>query len=173
VSAPAPALAKPQRPTVIVRLADAAVAVATLSLIFGLLLVFFPVAFPRIIVTSWQRGYLAMVLMVLTLVLDAFLYLRASYLRSAKPTVLVAACLGSFANRRRRRTQLSYGKCRRSDNFPGPAESASSYQRGSTRSYLLGIGLRCFSALPRDPASATVQGNKLGTQQLNPSLQLF
>jgi hypothetical protein len=37
-----------------------------------------------------------MVLMVLTLVLDAFLYLRASYLRSAKPTVLVAACLGSL-----------------------------------------------------------------------------
>jgi hypothetical protein len=96
VSAPAPALATPQRPKVIVRLADAALAVATLSLIFGLLLVFFPVAFPRIIVTSWQRGYLAMVLMALTLVLDAFLYLRASYLRSAKPTVLVAACLGSL-----------------------------------------------------------------------------
>jgi hypothetical protein len=96
VSAPAPALATPQRPKVIVRLADAALAVATLSLIFGLLLVFFPVAFPRTIVTSWQRGYLAMVLMALTLVLDAFLYLRASYLRSAKPTVLVAACLGSL-----------------------------------------------------------------------------
>lgn len=96
MSAPAPALAKPQRPRVIVRLADAAVAVASLSLIFGLLLIFFPVAFPRIIVTSWQRGYLAMALMILTLVLDAFLYLRASYLRSAKPTVLVAACLGSL-----------------------------------------------------------------------------
>jgi hypothetical protein len=95
MSAPAPALAKPQRPKVIVRLADAAVAVASLSLIFGLLLVFFPVEFPRIIVTR-QRGYLAVVLMVLTLVLDAFLYLRASYLRSAKPTVLVAACLGSL-----------------------------------------------------------------------------
>jgi hypothetical protein len=96
VSAPAPALAKPQRPKVIVRLAEAAVAVASLSLIFGLLLVFFPVAFPRIIAASRQRGYLAMVLMVLTLVLDAFLCLRASYLRSAKPTVLVAACLGSL-----------------------------------------------------------------------------
>jgi hypothetical protein len=34
--------------------------------------------------------------MVLTLVLDAFLYLRASYPRSAEPTVLVAACLGSL-----------------------------------------------------------------------------
>ena len=96
MGAPAPALATPQRPNVIVRLADGAVAVATLSLIFGLLLVFFPVAFPRIIVTSWQRGHLAVILMVLTLVLDAFLYLRASYLRSAKPTVLVAACLGSL-----------------------------------------------------------------------------
>jgi len=96
VSAPAPALAKPQRPKVIVRLADAAVAVASLSLIFFLLLVFFPVSFPRIIVTSWQRGYLAVVLMVFTLVLDAFLYLRVAYLRSAKPTVLVAACLGSL-----------------------------------------------------------------------------
>jgi len=96
VSAPAPALAKPQRPKVIVRLADAALAVASLSLIFFLLLVFFPVSFPRIIVTSWQRGYLAVVLMVLTLVLDSFLYLRVAYLRSAKPTVLVAACLGSL-----------------------------------------------------------------------------
>ena len=92
----APALAKPQRPKVIVRLADAALAVASLSLIFFLLLVFFPVSFPRIILTSWQRGYLAVVLMVLTLVLDSFLYLRVAYLRSAKPTVLVAACLGSL-----------------------------------------------------------------------------
>jgi hypothetical protein len=96
VSAPAPALAKPPRPRVIVRLADASVAVASLSLIFGLLLVFFPVSFPRIIITSWQRGYLTAVLMVFTLVLDAFLYLRAAYLRSAKPTILVTACLGSL-----------------------------------------------------------------------------
>jgi hypothetical protein len=96
VSAPAPALATPQGPRVIVRLADAAVAVASLSLIFGLLLVLFPVSFPRIIVTSWQSGYLVVVMMVLTLVLDAFLYLRVAYLRSAKPTILVAACLGSL-----------------------------------------------------------------------------
>jgi hypothetical protein len=70
--------------------------VASLSLIFGLLLVLFPVSFPRIIVTSWQKGYLVVVMMVLTLVLDAFLYLRAAYLRSTKPTILVAACLGSL-----------------------------------------------------------------------------
>ena len=95
MSAPAPALAKPQRPT-IVRLADVGVIVASLSLIFGLLVVSFPVSFPRIIVTSWQGGYLVLVMMVLTLVLDAFLYLRVSYLRSSKPTVLVAACLGSL-----------------------------------------------------------------------------
>src|SRR5580704_19586705 len=109
MSAPAPVLAKPQRPKVIVRLADAAVAVASLSLIFVLLLVFFPVSFPRIIVTSWQRGYLAVVLMVLTLVLDALIYLRAAYLRSAKPTVLVAACLASLPILVVGRTQLSYG----------------------------------------------------------------
>ena len=72
------------------------VIVASLSLIFGLLVVSFPVSFPRIIVTSWQGGYLVLVMMVLTLVLDAFLYLRVSYLRSSKPTVLVAACLGSL-----------------------------------------------------------------------------
>jgi hypothetical protein len=89
-------LAKAQSPRVIVRLADAAVTVASLSLIFGLLLVLFPVSFPRIIVTSWQKGYLVVVMMVLTLVLDAFLYLRAAYLRSTKPTILVAACLGSL-----------------------------------------------------------------------------
>jgi hypothetical protein len=70
--------------------------VASLSLIFGLLLVLFPVSFPRIIVTSWQSGYLVVVMMLLTLVLDAFLYLRVAYLRSAKPTILVAACLGSL-----------------------------------------------------------------------------
>ncbi len=96
MNAPAPALAKPQRARVIVRLADAAVTVASLSLIFGLLLIFFPVSFPRIIVTSWQRGYLVLVMMALTLVLDTFLYLRVAYLRSSKPTVLVAACLGSL-----------------------------------------------------------------------------
>ena len=96
MSAPAPALAKPQRPAVIVRLADVSVIVASLSLIFGALVVFFPVSFPRIIVTSWQRGYLVLVMMALTLVLDTFLYLRISYLRSSKPTVLVAACLGSL-----------------------------------------------------------------------------
>ena len=96
MSAAAPALAKPHRRTVTVRLADAAVTVAYLSLIFALLLVSFPVSFPRIIVNSWQGGYLLPVMMVLTLVLDAFLYLRVSYLLKAKPTVLVAACLGSL-----------------------------------------------------------------------------
>ena len=96
MSAPAPALAKPQRPRVVVRLADAAVTVAFLSLIFGLVLVFFPVSFPRIIVTSWQRGYLVVIMMAITLVLDAVVYLRVAYLRKAKPPILVTACLGSL-----------------------------------------------------------------------------
>jgi len=94
VSAAAPALAKAQLSTVAVRLADAAGTVAYLSLIFGLLLVFFPASFPRIILNSWQHGNLTPVIMVLTLSLDACLYIRVAYRLSAKPTVLAAACLG-------------------------------------------------------------------------------
>jgi hypothetical protein len=94
VSAPAPALAKPERRTVTIRLADAAVTVGYLSLAFGLLLVFFPVSFPRIILHSWQNGQLIVAMMVLTLSLDAYLYLRVASLQSAKPAVLAAACLG-------------------------------------------------------------------------------
>jgi hypothetical protein len=96
VSAPAPALAKPERRTVVVRLADVAVTVGYLSLVFGLLLVFFPVAFPRIILQNWQNGHLIMAMMVITLSLDTYLYLRIAYLLSAKPSALAAACLGSL-----------------------------------------------------------------------------
>lgn len=94
MSAPAPALAKASRRIVVVRLADAAEAVAVLSLAFGLPLVLFPISFPRIIVTSWQHGQLMPVMMVLALVLDACLYLRVTHLQSAKPGLVAAACLG-------------------------------------------------------------------------------
>jgi hypothetical protein len=96
VSAPAPALAKPERRTVTVRLADVAATVAYLSLAFGLLLVFSPVSFPRIILHSWQNGYLILAMMAVTLSLDAYLYLRIAHRLSARPTVLAAACLGSM-----------------------------------------------------------------------------
>jgi hypothetical protein len=96
VSAPAPALAKAQRRIVVVRLADSAEAVAALSLVFGLLLVSFPVSFPRMIVISWQHGQLMPVMMVVTLLLDTCLYLRVAHLLSAKPGVVAAACLGSL-----------------------------------------------------------------------------
>ena len=96
MSAPAPALAKPQRRIVVVRLADSAEAVAALSLVFGLLLVSFPVSFPRMIVISWQHGQLMPVMMVVTLLLDTCLYLRVAHLLSAKPGVVAAACLGSL-----------------------------------------------------------------------------
>jgi len=94
VSAPAPALARPARRIVTVRLADAGVTVAYVSLAFGLLLVFFPVSFPRIILHSWQNGQLIVAMMVLTLSLDAYLYLRIAFLQSAKPAILAAAFLG-------------------------------------------------------------------------------
>jgi hypothetical protein len=96
VSAPAPALAKTPRRVVTVRLADAAEAVAALSLVFGLLLVFFPVSFPAIIVHSWQRGQLILGMMVFTLLLDTCLYLRVTYIRAATPGVVAAVCLGSL-----------------------------------------------------------------------------
>ena len=94
MSAPAPALAKAPRRTVTVRLADVAVTVAYLSLVFGFLLVSFPVSFARIIQNSWLNGNLTVAMMVIALSIDACLYVRIAYRLSAKPTVLAAACLG-------------------------------------------------------------------------------
>ncbi len=96
MSAPAAALAKPHERIVVVRLADAAEAMAVLSLVFGLLLVLFPVSFPKMIVNSWQHGQLMPVMMVLALLLDTCLYLRIAIMRSAKPGLVAAACLGSL-----------------------------------------------------------------------------
>jgi hypothetical protein len=96
MSVAAPALAKSPRFTVTVRLADAALTVAYLSLVFGFLLVFFPVSFARIIQHSWLNGNLTVAMMVITLSIDACLYVRIAYRLSAKPTVLAAACLASL-----------------------------------------------------------------------------
>ena len=96
MSAAAPARANAERRIVVVRLADAAEAMAVLSLVFGLLLVFFPVSFPKMIVNSWQRGQLMLVMMVLALLLDTCLYVRIALMRSAKPGIVAAACLGSL-----------------------------------------------------------------------------
>jgi hypothetical protein len=95
MSAAAPALVRsPSRP-VMVRIGDPAVAVAYLSVVFGLLLVFFPVSFPEIIVKSWALGRLTPAMMVLALLLDAGIYVRVAHLRSAKPGLVASACLGS------------------------------------------------------------------------------
>ena len=97
MSAPAPALAvKAERRIVIVRLADASDAVTALSLMFGVLLVFFPVSFPRMIVNSWEHGQLMPILMIITFLLDTGLYLRIAYMQSARPGPVAAACLGSL-----------------------------------------------------------------------------
>ena len=69
---------------------------AVLSLVFGLLLVLFPVSFPKAIVASWERGQLMPVMMALALLLDTCLYLRIAIMRSAKPGLVAAACLGSL-----------------------------------------------------------------------------
>lgn len=96
MTAAAPALAAVQRRIVVVRLADVAKAVTALSFLFGLLLVVFPISFPRMIVSSWQGGRLMAVMMTFTFLLDTFLYLRVAYMQSAKPRPLAAACLGSL-----------------------------------------------------------------------------
>lgn len=96
MSAPAPALAKVERRIVIVRLADSAEVVAALSFVFGLLLILFPVSFPRLIVNSWQHGQLMTSMMIFTFTLDTILYLRIAHIRSARPGAVAAACLGSL-----------------------------------------------------------------------------
>jgi len=69
MSAPAPALAN-QRRIVVVRLADAAEAVAILSVVFAFLLLAMPLAFPRLVVNSWEHGHLMPVMMAVTFVTD-------------------------------------------------------------------------------------------------------
>jgi hypothetical protein len=98
VSSPAPALAKaqPERRIVVVRLGDSAEAVAVLSALFALLLIAFPVSFPRMIVNGWQHGQLIPVMMAVTLLLDGCLYFRVAHLLAAKPGPVAAACLGSL-----------------------------------------------------------------------------
>lgn len=96
MTATAPALAAVERRIVVVRLADVAQAGTALSFLFGLLLVVFPISFPRMIVSSWQGGRLMPVMMLFTFLLDTLLYLRVAYMLSAKPRPLAAACLGSL-----------------------------------------------------------------------------
>lgn len=96
MSAAAPALAKEQSRTLAMRLADPAGTLACVSLIFGLLLVIFPVGFPRVIIENWQNARLTPVMILFTVSLNLGLYLSVAHRRSAKPGILAAACLGSM-----------------------------------------------------------------------------
>jgi hypothetical protein len=94
-SAMAPAVAKEQPRTLAMRLADPAATLAYLSLLFGVLLVFFPVAFPRIIVESWQNARLTPIMILFTVSVNLGLYLSVAHQRSARPGIAASACLGS------------------------------------------------------------------------------
>ena len=96
MSAPAAALAPREHRIVVVRLADSALLVGVLSLVFAALLVIYPVWFPNLIVKSWERGYLLPLTMVFTLLVDTCLYLRIAQRLSATPSMAAAACLGSL-----------------------------------------------------------------------------
>ena len=95
MSAPAPALAKHSVPALAMRLADPAATLACVSLIFGLLLVVFPLSFPRIIVQNWQNARLTPIMILFTVSLNLGLYLGVAHQRSSKPGILASACLGS------------------------------------------------------------------------------
>jgi hypothetical protein len=95
MSASAPALAKQSLPALAMRLADPAATLAYVSFVFGLLLVVFPVWFPRIIIENWQNARLTPIMILFTVSLNLGLYLGVAHQRSAKPGILAAACLGS------------------------------------------------------------------------------
>jgi len=95
MSAAAPALAKAQPRTLAMRLADPAATLAYVSLVFGLLLVLFPVSFPRVIIENWQNARLTPIMILFTVSLNLGLYLSVAHQRSAKPGIFAAACLGS------------------------------------------------------------------------------
>ncbi len=90
----APVLAKEPRRTVALRLADPGIMLAYVSLVFGLLLIFFRASFPRIIIQSWQNDRLMAAMILFTVLLNLGLYLRVAHQRSAKPGIAAAACLG-------------------------------------------------------------------------------
>jgi uncharacterized membrane protein len=94
-SAAAPALAKEARHTVAVRLADPAIMLGNVSLIFGVLLIVFPSSFPHLILKNWQNARLTPILILLTVALNLGLYLRVAHRRAAKPGIIASACLGS------------------------------------------------------------------------------
>jgi hypothetical protein len=94
MSAAAPALAKGRRPLAM-RLADPAATLAYVSFLFGLLLVLFPVSFPRLIVENWQHARLTPLMILFTVSLNLGLYLSVAHRRSAKPGMIASACLGS------------------------------------------------------------------------------
>lgn len=96
MSAAAPALAKEQPHTLAMRLADPALALACVSLTFGLLVVLFPVSFPGIIINCWQRGRLTPIMILFTVSVNLAIYLSVAHQRSAKPGMLASACLGSI-----------------------------------------------------------------------------
>jgi hypothetical protein len=94
MSAPAQALAKGPRRIVTMRLSDPAATLAYLSLLFSALLIVFPISFPRIIVQSWQNARLMPTMILFVVFLNVGIYLRAAHVRSAKPGIIAASCLG-------------------------------------------------------------------------------
>jgi hypothetical protein len=92
MSAPAPAPALKPRRMLRIRLSDPAAA-AYVSLLFAVLVLIFPVSFPRMLADGWFTGRLTPALIVIAGLLNAGVYLRVAHLRSAKPGLAGSAIL--------------------------------------------------------------------------------
>ena len=122
MSAPTLALAEVQQRKVIVRLADPAVAAAYISVAFGLLLVFFPVWFPRMMVRNWWNGRLTIAMVVFTLLFDSAIYIRVapSAFRQARDSC--TRMLRIAADYDRGGTELTPAICNFTNAFGIPSE---------------------------------------------------
>src|SRR5207302_1090230 len=78
MSAPAPATAPQQRRMLRIRLSDPAAAAAYGSLLFAVLVLIFPVSFPRMLADGWFTGRLTPALIVIAGLLNAGVYLRVA-----------------------------------------------------------------------------------------------
>ncbi len=94
MTASAPALARAPKPTVKMRLGDAAKAAACISLLFSLLLLAFPADFADVIVESWFNGRLTAGMLLFALLFNCELYTRIARRRSAKTDPLGFLAIG-------------------------------------------------------------------------------
>jgi hypothetical protein len=94
MSAAAPGLAPAPKPTVKVRLADAASAATCVSLTYSLLLVVLPVSWPNLIMENWLAGRLTPSLLLFACLFNCALYMNIARQRCLRTSPLTFLGLG-------------------------------------------------------------------------------